>query len=67
MCSPGTASQRRDSDRYASAPASLRPSRTLRSPAFDRFDEILYLVENAPDLALTEFRAPALNSVATSL
>jgi hypothetical protein len=28
LCSPGTANQRRDSDRYASAPASLRPCQT---------------------------------------
>jgi hypothetical protein len=35
---------------------SLRPCRTLHSPAFDRFDEILYLVEKASDLTLTDFR-----------
>jgi hypothetical protein len=35
--------------------ASLRPSRALHVSAFDRFDEILYLVEKAPDLTLPDF------------
>jgi hypothetical protein len=34
------------------APASLRPCRTIPVPAFDRFDESLYLVENTSDLTL---------------
>jgi hypothetical protein len=52
---PASASQRRDSDRDASPSiVSLRPSRDIRISAFDRFDEILYLVENAPDLTLTD-------------
>ncbi len=49
------ASQKRDSDRYASAPASLQPCPTFHSPEFDRVDEILYLVENTSDVTLTDF------------
>jgi hypothetical protein len=33
---------------------SLRPCRTIRGPAFDRFDEILYLVEKASNLTLPD-------------
>jgi hypothetical protein len=36
-------------------PASLRPGRYVRVPAFDRFDEILYLVEKTSDLTLPDF------------
>jgi hypothetical protein len=34
---------------------SLRPCRTIHSPAFVRFDEILYLVEKTSDLTLPAF------------
>ncbi len=37
-------------------PASLRPCQTIHSPAFGRSDEILYLVEEASDLTLPDFR-----------
>jgi hypothetical protein len=33
---------------------SLRPCRTIHSPAFGRFDEILYLLENPSDLTLPD-------------
>jgi hypothetical protein len=33
---------------------SLRPCRTLHSPAFGRFDEIFYLVEKTSDLTLPD-------------
>jgi len=33
---------------------SLRPCRTFRGPAFDRFDEILDLVEKTSDLTLPD-------------
>jgi len=35
-------------------PASLRPCRTIHSPAFSRSDEILYLVEKDSDLTLPD-------------
>jgi hypothetical protein len=35
-------------------PASLRPSLHIHVQSFDRFDEILYLVEKAPDLTLAD-------------
>ena len=41
---------------YASHPASLRPRPDIHVQPFDRFDEILYLVENASDLTLTDWR-----------
>jgi hypothetical protein len=34
---------------------SLRPCRTIHSPAFVRFGEILYLVEKTSDLTLPAF------------
>jgi hypothetical protein len=36
-------------------PASLRPCPHIRVRAFDRFDEILYLVEKTSDLTLPDF------------
>ena len=36
-----------DLDRYASAPASLRPSPHIHVRSFGRFDDIVYLVEKA--------------------
>jgi hypothetical protein len=35
--------------------ASLRPCRYIRVSAFDRFDEILYLVEKTSDFTLPDF------------
>jgi hypothetical protein len=58
-CSPCTRPARRVRGVTLTAtlrhPASLRPSRAIHISAFDRFDEILYLVENAADLTLTDF------------
>jgi hypothetical protein len=65
--SPGTASQAREPDRNASASclAAAQPAIPLR--AFDRFDEILYLVDKASDLTLPDLERSLLGSVATSM
>jgi hypothetical protein len=44
---------------------SLRPSRYIHVPASDRFDEILYLVETASNLTLSETWRGARVSLAT--
>jgi hypothetical protein len=46
---------------------SLRPCRYIRVSAFDRFDEILDLVEKTSDLTLSDLGPRVLRSVATSL
>jgi hypothetical protein len=44
---------------------SLRPCRTFRGPAFDRFDATLSRVEYTPDLTLPDLERSVLRSVAT--